>query len=176
MTSATHSLFGLAMGSLVVPRVHARAYLVIGALCAILPDVDLLAPYFGGDRDFHRRFTHSVFFAGLLGIACGFAASHSRFQGTSVRLGTLAALCSLSHGVLDMVTSYPMGVAMMSPFSAHRYVLPWRPIESLTTEALWVAVPVLLVLAGVLWLRRVQILSFTRERPISFSLHERSSG
>jgi inner membrane protein len=85
-------------------------------------------------------------------------------------------LCSLSHGALDMLTSYQMGVAMMSPFSAHRYVLPWRPIESLTAEALWVAAPVLLVLAGVLWLRRVRLLGFTRERPISFSLHDRSSG
>lgn len=86
MTSATHALIGLAIGSLVVPRVHARAYLVIGALCAVLPDVDLLAPYFGGDRDFHRRFTHSVFFAGLFGIACGFAAPHSRFQGRQFAL------------------------------------------------------------------------------------------
>jgi hypothetical protein len=28
-----------------------------------------------------------------------------------------------------MLTSYPMGVAMMSPLSAHRYVSPWRPIS-----------------------------------------------
>ena len=122
-------------------------------------------------RPFSRRFTHSVFFAGLLGIACGFAASHCRVRASSVRLGTLAALCSLSHGVFDMLTSYLMGVAMMSPLSAHRDVLPWRPIQSLTAEALWVAGPVLLVLAGVSWLRPIRILGFTRERPISFSLH-----
>jgi hypothetical protein len=57
MTSATDALIGLAIGSLIVPRVHTRAYLITGALCAIPPDLDLLAPYFGGDRDVHRRLT-----------------------------------------------------------------------------------------------------------------------
>jgi hypothetical protein len=99
MTSATDALIGLAIGSLIVPRVHTRAYLITGALCAIPPDLDLLAPYFGGDRDVHRRLTHSVFFAGLLGMACGLAASHSRFRGRSVRLGTAAAFSARPRGL-----------------------------------------------------------------------------
>jgi membrane-bound metal-dependent hydrolase YbcI (DUF457 family) len=91
MTSPTHALVGLAIGSFVVQREHAREYLLVGALCAVVPDLDLLAPYLGGDRDFHRRFTHSIFFAGLLGIACG--AGRALFSGSrehSVHLGAIA--------------------------------------------------------------------------------------
>lgn len=151
LTSPTHALVGLAIGSVLAPRNRIRAGLLIGAVCAVAPDLDLLAPYLGGDRDFHRRLTHSVSFAVCLWIACGAAAAfHRGWRDGAVRLGATATLAVLSHAFTDLLTTYRMGVALLSPFSASRFALPWRPIDSLTAEAVWAALPAVVVLAGVL--------------------------
>ena len=66
-----------------------------------------------------------------------------------------------SHGLLDALSSGGLGVAFLSPFSNHRYFLPWRPIaispldvdlffsdwglRVLRSEALWVWLPCALV-------------------------------
>jgi membrane-bound metal-dependent hydrolase YbcI (DUF457 family) len=171
MMSPTHALVGLAIGSVLTPRAHAPNYVLAGALCAVVPDVDLLAPYLGGAGDLHRRFTHSLLFGGLLGIACGAAgAILRRSPGQCVRLGTIAALSVLSHALLDMLATYRLGVAVLSPFSASRYASPWRPIDSLTSEALWVAVPAVVVLLSVLRLRRIRLVTLTRESPVTIHL------
>jgi len=171
MMSPTHALVGLAIGSVIAPRAHAPNYLLAGALCAVVPDVDLLAPYLGGDGDLHRRFTHSLFFGGLLGIACGAAgAILRRPPGKCVRLGTIAALSALSHAFLDMLTTYRLGAAVLSPFSMSRYALPWRPIDSLTAEAVWVALPAVVVLLSVLRRRGIRLVTLTRGAPLSIHL------
>jgi membrane-bound metal-dependent hydrolase YbcI (DUF457 family) len=171
MMSPTHALVGLAIGSVITPRAQAPTYIVAGALCAVVPDVDLLAPFVGGDSDLHRRFIHSVLFGGLLGLACGAAgAVLHRSPGQCVRLGTIASLSALSHIVLDMLTTYRLGAAILSPFSASRYASPWRPIDSLTSEALWVALPAAVVLLSVLRLRRVRLVTLTREAPVTIPL------
>jgi membrane-bound metal-dependent hydrolase YbcI (DUF457 family) len=139
-----------------------------GALCAVVPDVDLLAAYLGGDRDLHRRFTHSLLFGGLLGLACGAAGAVLRSShGQCARLGKIAALSVLSHALLDMLTTYRMGVALLSPFSASRYASPWRPIDSLAFEALWVALPAIVVLLSVLRFRRIRLVTLTRDAPVT---------
>ena len=68
MTAVTHAAVGLAIGTAIVPHRAARLQWLIGACCAMIPDVDLLAPYLGGDRDLHRRFTHSIPFAVIVGV------------------------------------------------------------------------------------------------------------
>jgi membrane-bound metal-dependent hydrolase YbcI (DUF457 family) len=171
MMSPTHALVGLAIGSALTPRAHAASYLLAGALCAVVPDVDLLAPYLGGDGDSHRRFTHSLSFGGLLGIAFGAAgAILRRAPGQCLRLGTIAAASALSHALLDMLTTYRLGAAVLSPFSASRYASPWQPIESPTSEALWVALPAGVVLLSVLRLRRIRLVTLTREAPVTIQL------
>ena len=34
-----------------------------------------------------------------------------------------------SHGLMDAMTNGGRGIALLSPFSNHRYFLPWTPIE-----------------------------------------------
>jgi membrane-bound metal-dependent hydrolase YbcI (DUF457 family) len=154
-----------------MPRDRARAGLLVAALCAVVPDLDLLAPYLGGDRDFHRSLTHSLLFAMCLGIACATATALPRqYHGGALRMGATAALGTLSHAITDMMTTYPLGVALMSPISASRYVLPWRPIHTLGGEILCVSLPAAMILVGMLWVRRIRIIRLAREPPLSFPL------
>ena len=151
MMAPTHVLMGVALGSVMAPRQRLGVLLVVGAACAVVPDVDLLAPYLGGDRDFHRRFTHSIVFAVLVGFSCAaveWLARHSRAQ--SVRVGGYTALATMSHAIADMLTTYPPGVALLSPFSEERFHLPWRPITSVTREFEFVVLPLLLLVTLVL--------------------------
>jgi membrane-bound metal-dependent hydrolase YbcI (DUF457 family) len=61
-------------------------------------------------------------------------------------------VCALSHPLLDALTNGGRGVALLSPFSNHRYFFPWRPIEVspigaldlgvLWSEVRWIWLPV----------------------------------
>jgi len=126
----------------------------------VIPDLDLLAPFLGGDRDFHRRFTHSVTFALLVGLACAAANELARaWRAESSRFGCAAALATLSHAITDMMTTYPPGVAVLSPFSSVRYQLPSRPVTTVTREIGFVLLPALLAALTVLWFRNIRLLA-----------------
>src|SRR5688572_10480141 len=65
--------------------------------------------------------------------------------------------CTASHGLLDAMTDGGRGIAFFSPFSNHRYFLPWRPIRVspiggidfgvLWSEVRWVWLPAMAVAA-----------------------------
>jgi inner membrane protein len=101
-------------------------------LLPILPDADALltrwVPY--GHPFGHRGFTHSLFFAALVGIVT--AALTVRFKWASghsfPKLAIFFALITASHGLFDSMTSGGLGVAFFAPFDDTRYFLPWRPI------------------------------------------------
>lgn len=97
-----------------------------GAIGAILPDLDTIGFVFGvryGSTFGHRGFTHSIVFALLTAAAAALVLRDDR------RTFAFVFLCTLSHPLLDAMTSGGRGVAFFSPFSNHRYFFPWRPIE-----------------------------------------------
>ena len=155
VTSLTHAALAVAVGSAVLPRRCAPSWLVLGAGCAVLPDLDLLAPVVGGSREFHRTFTHSVVFAIVMGTigAAGFWLM-GRDCSRALGIGLWAAVTTVSHAIADMWTSYPVGVALWSPFSPRRYHLAGQPIESVTQEFLWVGLPCLVLIVLFLHRRR----------------------
>jgi inner membrane protein len=106
---------------------------VIGALCSVMPDFDVIGFHFGvryADFWGHRGFTHSLFFAGILATACLLAASHGAIPDLSrFSLWLYFFLCAASHGLLDAITDGGLGVAFFSPFDNRRYFFPWRPIH-----------------------------------------------
>src|SRR5262245_26970558 len=171
MTAPTHVVIGFAVGSAVVSRPTARFQLLVCATCAVLPDLDLMAPWLGGDRDFHRRFTHSVAFALIVGLACATGNRLARHQrAESIHFGCSAALATLSHAITDMMTTSPPGVALLSPFSNVRNELPWRPITSVTREIGFVLLPALLAGITLLWLRNVRMLAPKTTSPVVIQL------
>ena len=155
MTSPTHAVVALALGAAIMPRRCGAFVVVVGALCAVIPDLDLFAPMLGGTRAFHRTLTHAIPFAGLLAVvATGASWRYRRRASDAFNIGIWIGLATISHAVLDMLTTYPTGIALWSPLSASRYDLPWRPIKSVSEEFVWVFLPSL-TLFLLAWRRRV---------------------
>lgn len=99
---------------------------VAGALLSILPDGDCAGFYYDipyGSTFGHRGFTHSILFAVL---TASIAAALLR---GGWRAFAFLFLCAISHPLLDAFTNGGRGVALLSPFSNHRFFAPWRPIQ-----------------------------------------------
>lgn len=108
------------------------------AVCAMLPDADVIAFAFGipyGDMFGHRGFTHSFFFAAVIGALVATHVSHQSHRLHRSHLSHRFALfiwftaLTASHGILDAMTNGGRGIAFFAPFSDHRYFFPWRPIQ-----------------------------------------------
>ena len=120
------------------------------AVCAVLPDVDVIGFSLGiryDDMLGHRGLTHSLAFAVVAGLvaarscvksdALGVGSCPSTRSGhpASVegwRLGILwiyFSAITASHGLLDALTNGGRGIAFFAPFSNQRFFFPWRPIQ-----------------------------------------------
>lgn len=114
-------------------EVATKKFWLLGMLCAILPDADVISFVFEVNyEDFwgHRGFTHSLLFALLLGILIT-AIFYSKKLQTKTGIAFIAyfTICAASHGILDAMTTGGLGIAFFSPFEDSRYFFPWRPIQ-----------------------------------------------
>ncbi|HEV2862698.1 MAG TPA: metal-dependent hydrolase [Pyrinomonadaceae bacterium] len=171
-TVFTHSFFAAALGKVFFPRERLPArFWVLAAVCAALPDADVLAFFAGvryGDLFGHRGFTHSLVFALLLASAVVFV-----FFRESPRKKLLVLfffLATASHGLLYALTNGGLGVAFFAPFSGARYFFPFRPVEVsplsvsrflgadgaevIASELLWVWLPVSLAAGAAVLIKR----------------------
>lgn len=133
-TIVSHSIAALALGK-VLPLDRKRAmFWVLTAICAALPDVDVIGFSFGiryRDMLGHRGLTHSLPFALVVGCLVALLV----FREVKIlspawwKLFTYFFVVIASHGVLDAMTNGGLGVAFFAPFSNARYFFPWRPIE-----------------------------------------------
>lgn len=179
MASAfSHAAAALALGTAFWrPALPARFW-VLGAACAVLPDLDVIAFRFGIPYEHvlgHRGISHSLLFAALVAavvVALFFSRERQRWG----RLWLFFFLATASHAFLDALTTGGLGVAFFAPLENSRYFFPWRPIEVsplsisrfftarglavLRSEFLWVWVPSLVFATGALVARR-------RKRPSS---------
>ena len=176
MASAfSHAVAALSIGTCFYrPEIPNRVW-VAGAVCSVLPDIDVIGFRFGihyGDFWGHRGFTHSLLFAAILSGATAIILFRRDALGIGrfVLFGYLF-LATASHGFLDAMTNGGLGVAFFSPFDNMRYFLPWRPIRVspisihrffsghgyavLQTELVWILVPAIL-LALLVWLLRTR--------------------
>jgi len=132
-TVLTHAVSGIALGSTFRRSVDAARVWLAGALCAALPDVDVIGFRFGiryGDLLGHRGFTHSLAFAAVLAALVLAVAFPNGAAGLSRRaLWLYLFVATASHGCLDALTDGGLGVAFFSPFSNARYFFPLRPIR-----------------------------------------------
>ena len=127
-----HAVFATALGKLFTTKEHKvpPRFWWLAGLCAILPDIDVIAFSFGiryGDFFGHRGFTHSIFFA----VVVAFIVSRYFFRQSSFshwKLFWWFFFITMSHGVLDACTDGGLGVAFFSPISNARFFFPIRPI------------------------------------------------
>ena len=132
MASAiSHAVAALSIGTAFYTPKMAQRVWIAGALCSMIPDVDVIGFRFGvhyGDFWGHRGFTHSLLFAGVLAAVVAMIL----FRNAGIARWSLFAylfIATASHGVLDAMTNGGLGVAFLSPFDNQRYFLPWRPIR-----------------------------------------------
>lgn len=118
-----HGMLGALAIILIRPRTSFRqdwAFLLSGAFLAITPDFDFFFVWIlKWGEEWHRGFTHSIFWAVVFTVLIYLAKKFSDFR-TVLALG--AAL--LSHSLLDFLTTkFDMGVELLFPFSDERFKL-----------------------------------------------------
>ena len=134
MASAfTHAFAAFAIGKSTLKK-YSTKIAVLGMICAIFPDVDVLSFHYGipyGSFWGHLGFIHSILFALLFSliITSLFFRSEKTFSKTWFTLLTFFFIATVSHGVLDALTNGGLGVAFFSPFDNTRYFFPWHPVQ-----------------------------------------------
>lgn len=135
-TILSHAVAATAVGQWYANRRLPAKFWLLTAVCALLPDIDVIGfslgiPY--GDMLGHRGLTHSIPFAGVVGLVA--ARSFVKSDGLGVGSWELGALwvyfaaITASHGLLDAFTNGGRGIAFFAPFSNQRFFFPWRPIQ-----------------------------------------------
>lgn len=161
-TVLTHMAVPLAIGAGLGSKVIPRRLLVAGMLGAMLPDLDVAGFRLGIEyaSDFgHRGFSHSLAFAAVVALLC--VAAWRYFQVGAGRVFLFLLVSIASHGLLDCLTNGGHGVALLWPFSSHRFFAPVQPIEVspiglsrflssgglavLMSEVIWVWLPCLVL-------------------------------
>ena len=142
-------------------------FLAIGS--AILPDLDVLAFKFGISYSHpfgHRGFTHSILFAVLWSALLSFIFGKSR----KLIFAIVLFLSTVSHGILDAMTSGGKGVGFFIPFENSRYFFPFRKIKVspigvekffsewginvILSELKYIGIPCFIILVAVLVIKR----------------------
>ncbi len=127
----SHAVVELAMGKVVRNKELTWRELSLGALCSVVPDLDVMGFPLGieyGDMWGHRGLTHSVVFAALLAGILVALWYRAKPAAAMTGLFLYLFLCTASHGVLDAMTDGGLGVAFFSPFDTTRYFFPVRPV------------------------------------------------
>jgi inner membrane protein len=132
------SIFGHAVAAFALGKGFSKTivnwkFLLLGIICSIIPDADVIGFSFGIKYERfwgHRGFSHSLLFALILGVLI--TAIFYRKDLVTKKGGILVlyfTICTASHAVLDALTTGGLGVAFFSPFDTTRYFFPWRPIQ-----------------------------------------------
>lgn len=155
-----HGLVGFTL-SRIIDKSQARLLTILSIISAIMPDIDVLAFKIGISYEHwlgHRGFTHSIFFAILwaLFLTLIFGKKHKKMF-----FGVLF-IATISHAILDAMTTGGLGVGFFIPFDNARHFLSCRPIQVspigiekffsewglrvIYSELLWIGLPCVVLL------------------------------
>ena len=125
------SLFGHGLVAYTITKISdfkaTKSLVILAIISSILPDVDVITfnmgiPYehpFG-----HRGFTHSILFAILwAALICVF------FKARKKLVFMVIFFSTVSHGILDALTTGGRGVGFLIPFNNERFFFPFRFIK-----------------------------------------------
>jgi inner membrane protein len=166
MASAfAHAAVAATMGTAFKKEIKGTKFWILGIVAAVLPDADVLAFNFGIPYEHmfgHRGFTHSIFFAFFFSFVLVFIFYRTKTGKIKKQLFLYFFLCSISHGILDAMTTGGRGIAFLAPFSADRFFFPWRVIQVspmsvsrffsewgmqvIRSELFWIGIPCLVFL------------------------------
>ena len=169
-----HAFASVALGSAYAKEITSRKFWILGIICAVLPDADVLSFRFGISYESfwgHRGFTHSLLFALLVGVLITPLFYRYSFRARKYWIYvSFFSLSTASHAVLDAMTTGGLGVAFFAPFDNERYFLPFRPIQVspigvknffgeagwqvIQSELLWIGLPGMLLIFTVRAIKR----------------------
>lgn len=150
-TPISHATVGYALGIWTQRGVPVRRVCLAAAVCAALPDVDLLVSPFIE----HRAITHSLTFACVIAVlAPVMVLPRTNWREGRWPLAAVLGIAILSHSFLDALSQYSFGIEFFAPFSEQRYRFFWTPLgdpagrlsRQLLQEILVVFFPALLLL------------------------------
>ncbi|MBL0127461.1 MAG: metal-dependent hydrolase [Flavobacteriales bacterium] len=158
-TVFSHAIAGAALARTIRAE-DARKLMIAAVISAMVPDLDAIGfmtgvPY--GSFFGHRGFTHSITFAVLWSALV----TVLLFRKAPWPAALLLFLATVSHPLLDMLTSGGLGCTLFAPFNNERLFFPWQPIKVsplgfgffsarglavLASEAVWVVLPSVILL------------------------------
>jgi inner membrane protein len=174
-TLISHGVVALALGKIFARDPMALKFWFLSVFCALIPDADVIGFSYGiRSRDLfgHRGFSHSLFFAFVLGllVVLLFYRNTERMSRLWCALVCYFSLVTASHGLLDALTDGGPGVGFLAPFDNRRFLFPWRPIPAsplgiesflgprgravLSSEILWLWIPAAALTSIVVLFRR----------------------
>ncbi len=124
MDTVSHGFAGAILTRSAAERPAARAALVLGAMAAMVPDLDFL--FFSNRLDYlrdHRSWTHSFLVLPFLALGLALAAKAFARRAPLAMLWIFAAIGIVSHILFDWATSF--GIMFWTPVTRHRYALDW---------------------------------------------------
>jgi inner membrane protein len=179
-SSASHAMAAVVIGAAMAPRPLVRPFVITGAVCAVLPDLDAIGRWWygaAGDLQIlggHRGFTHSLTYAALCGVlSSAVAAALPRWRSARVRFGIYVALATASHGLLDALTSIGAAttpVQFFSPFDRTGYVSPWQPVHGPFSELFLLLLPLVAISRVLCHVRRIPWPRREPVRPVRLDL------
>lgn len=178
-TIVTHAVVPLFLGAAAGSRAIPKRLLLVCGVAAMLPDLDTLSFHLGipyGSPFGHRGAAHSLLVAFVVGLL-SMPLAHWLRAG---RWRTLVAvsLSVASHPLLDACTDGGRGVALLWPFTNHRYFAAFAPIEVspigmrffsgrglevMLSEMIWVWLPAAIVALLIFRIRNECSLSSERD-------------
>ncbi|MDN3666676.1 metal-dependent hydrolase [Algibacter miyuki] len=107
---------------------HVKWLVVAAIFSTILPDFDVIGFSFGipyAHPMGHRGFTHSILFAILWALILMFSVGRKN----KLIWFLVIFISTVSHGVLDAMTSGGKGVGFLIPFNTDRFFFPFQNIK-----------------------------------------------
>ena len=169
-----HAALAGAMGVALPKILRRKGVITLGILCSMMPDLDVISFKFGIPYSSfwgHRGMTHSIVFGAGFGLLM-MLLFHFRAKLTNkLILAFYYMTCTISHGVLDGMTTGGRGIAYLSPVDDGRYFLPYRMIKVsplgisnffsewgfsvIVSEMIWIGIPSLIFITMVFMIRKI---------------------
>lgn len=156
MDPVTQGVLGAALAVVAAPKDKIGQAAVVGSLAGMAPDLDILIRSSEDHLlhlDFHRQFTHSLYFVpiGALLVAAFLWPLYRRGSSTFGHIYRFAFLGYVSHAPLDACTTY--GTRLLWPFDTTRFA--WNNVAVIDPLFTF---PLILFLIVAAWKKRPAIM------------------
>lgn len=149
MDTITHAISGSVLARSASDRPDARLAMLVGALAAMVPDLDFL--FFSTRLEYlrdHRSWTHSFLVLPFLSLAIALVTKLFAGKARLTTLWLFAAIGVASHILFDWITSF--GTMFWTPLSRTRYSLDWVFI----LDPIFTGIPLVALILGLVFRRR----------------------